>query len=67
MLKKYFQLEQCQTSISTGLAFGFISFTIIKLVIGKTKDVKPAMWVIAVLSVMFLTMDKIAEIAKSIF
>ena len=40
-------------SISTGLAFGFISFTLIKIVSGKGKEIKPAMWVIAILSVLF--------------
>ena len=46
-------------SISTGLAFGFISFTLVKIGIGKVKDVKPAMWVIAILSAMFLAMDRL--------
>ncbi|UCD17031.1 MAG: NCS2 family permease [Candidatus Zixiibacteriota bacterium] len=40
-------------SISTGLAFGFISFTVLKLVSLKFRDIKPAMWVITVLSVLF--------------
>nr|MBC8218596.1 NCS2 family permease [Planctomycetota bacterium] len=44
-------------SISTGLAFGFVSFTLIKMVSGKVKEVKAAMWVIAALSVLFLTLD----------
>jgi len=43
-------------SISTGLAFGFISFVLIKTIADKVRDVKPTMWVIAVLSVLFLTM-----------
>ncbi len=46
-------------SISTGLAFGFISFTLIKAAAGKARDVKPAMWIIAILSSLFLTLDKI--------
>ena len=46
-------------SISTGLAFGFISFTVIKLVSGRIGDIKPAMWVIAILSAAFLTLDKL--------
>ena len=49
-------------SISTGLAFGFIGFTLIKLVSGKTKDIKPAMWIIAILSLLFLTLDQMAAI-----
>ena len=46
-------------SISTGLAFGFLSFVIIKTVSGKLSDIKPAMWIIAVLSLGFLTLDKL--------
>jgi AGZA family xanthine/uracil permease-like MFS transporter len=51
-------------SISTGLAFGFVSFTLIKTVLGKAKEIKPAMWVIAALSVLFLTMDQIAALIE---
>jgi AGZA family xanthine/uracil permease-like MFS transporter len=51
-------------SISTGLAFGFISFALIKLLSGKAKDVKPTMWVIAILSVLFLTMDRLGGIIE---
>ena len=46
-------------SISTGLAFGFISFTLIKIVSGKARQIKPAMWIIAILSILFLTLDQI--------
>ena len=46
-------------SISTGLAFGFVSFTLIKVVSGKAKEIRTAMWVIAALSVLFLTLDRI--------
>ena len=46
-------------SISTGLAFGFVSFTLIKIVLGKARDIKAAMWVIAFLSILFLTLDQI--------
>jgi len=49
-------------SISTGLAFGFISFTLIKIVSGKGREVKLAMWVIAILSMLFLTMDYLGSI-----
>jgi len=48
-------------SISTGLAFGFISFVFIKTISGRARDVKPTMWIIAVLSVLFLTMDQLAD------
>lgn len=40
-------------SISTGLAFGFISYTIIKTVSGNFKDIKLTMWIITVLSVVY--------------
>jgi hypothetical protein len=49
-------------SISTGLAFGFISFALIKTVSGKVRDVKPAMWIIAILSILFLTLDRLPDI-----
>ncbi len=49
-------------SISTGLAFGFISFTLIKVLSGKAKDVKPTMWIIAILSVLFLTLDQLGSV-----
>ncbi len=49
-------------SISTGLAFGFISFTLIKTVVGKAIEIKPAMWVIAALSVLFLAMDRLGTV-----
>jgi AGZA family xanthine/uracil permease-like MFS transporter len=51
-------------SISTGLAFGFISFTLIKVVSGRAKDVKPAMWIIAILSVLFLTLEQLPAMIK---
>lgn len=46
-------------SISTGLAFGFISFVLIKLLSGRARDVMPAMWIIAVLCLLFLTLDRL--------
>jgi AGZA family xanthine/uracil permease-like MFS transporter len=49
-------------SISTGLAFGFISFVLMKSVAGKFRDVKPTMWVIAFLSVVFVAMDRLREL-----
>ncbi len=51
-------------SISTGLAFGFISFTLIKVVSAKAKEVKFAMWIIAILSVLFLTVDRLGGIIE---
>ena len=40
-------------SISTGLAFGFIAYTLIQLIAGKIRDIKPTMWIIAALSVLY--------------
>jgi len=51
-------------SISKGLAFGFISFTIIKIVSGRVRELRPAMWIIAILSLMFLTIDQILGIIE---
>jgi AGZA family xanthine/uracil permease-like MFS transporter len=48
--------------ISTGLAFGFISFVVIKTLCGKIRDVKLAMWLITVISLVFLLQEKLAEI-----
>jgi len=52
-------------NISTGLAFGFVSFVLIKLVAGKARDVKPTMWVISLLSLAFVTMDNLRAIIGS--
>jgi AGZA family xanthine/uracil permease-like MFS transporter len=49
-------------SISAGLAFGFLSFVVIKTVCGKIREVKPTMWMIALLSIGFLTHDKLSEL-----
>ena len=51
-------------SISTGLAFGFISFVLIKTVAGKAKEVKPTMWIIAILSILFLTLDRLGGVIE---
>jgi len=53
-------------SISTGLAFGFISFVLIRLAAGKIREVKPAMWIIAILSLAFLAGDKLDDLVKLI-
>jgi AGZA family xanthine/uracil permease-like MFS transporter len=51
-------------SISTGLAFGFISFVLIKSASGKIREVKPAMWIIAILSLAFLAGERLGELIK---
>ena len=53
-------------SISTGLAFGFISFVLIKLAAGKIKEIKLAMWIIAILSLAFLAGDKLSDLLNGI-
>ncbi len=40
-------------SISTGLALGFIAFTMIKIISGRLRQVKPAMWIITGLSIVY--------------
>jgi len=49
-------------SISMGLAMGFVSFALIKTLSGKAGEVKVTMWVIAGLSLIFLTMDWLGNI-----
>jgi AGZA family xanthine/uracil permease-like MFS transporter len=51
-------------SISTGLAFGFISFALIKIASGKGREVKPVMWVIVILSILFLTLDGVGSMIE---
>jgi len=53
-------------SISTGLAFGFISYVIIKTVSGKPGEVKPAMWVIALLSLLFLIVERMPQLVAEL-
>ena len=53
-------------SISTGLAFGFVSFALIKLISGKARQVKPAMWIIAILSILFLALDQIGALIQQL-
>jgi AGZA family xanthine/uracil permease-like MFS transporter len=40
-------------SISTGLAFGFISFTLLKTMAGKVREIKLVMWLITGLSILY--------------
>ncbi|MFA6185913.1 MAG: NCS2 family permease [Phycisphaerae bacterium] len=47
-------------SISTGLAFGFISFTLLKILAGKIKDIKIAMWIITALSILYFVLPVLA-------
>jgi AGZA family xanthine/uracil permease-like MFS transporter len=40
-------------SISTGLAFGFIAYTLIQIIAGKVRNIKLTMWIITILSVLY--------------
>lgn len=40
-------------SISTGLAFGFLSYSLVKIFRGKISEIKPALWVINLLCLLF--------------
>jgi len=51
-------------SISAGLAFGFVSYTLIKTAAGRARQVKPTMWIIACLSLVFLSADKLGDLLK---
>jgi AGZA family xanthine/uracil permease-like MFS transporter len=53
-------------SIGTGLAFGFTSFVIVNLLTGKVRDIKPAMWMIAALSAIFLAQTGISDLMARI-
>ncbi|GAB2725246.1 NCS2 family permease [Halomonas garicola] len=41
-------------SITLGIAFGFISFVLIKVLTGRLEEIKPAMWITAALSLVML-------------
>ncbi|NWO11277.1 NCS2 family permease [Chromohalobacter salexigens] len=41
-------------SITHGIAFGFLTFVIVKLAVGKTQEIKPTMWVLFALSLLLL-------------
>ncbi len=41
-------------SIATGLAFGFLSYTFIKVIVGEIREIKPTLWILNLLSLIFL-------------
>jgi len=51
-------------SISTGLAFGFISYTLIKVITGKAREIRPAMCIIVIFSALFLTSERIGDLVE---
>ncbi len=40
-------------SISHGLAFGFLTFSLLKIFKGKIREIKPALWLINILSILY--------------
>ena len=44
-------------SISTGLAFGFLTYTVLHALTGKVREIKPLMWIITLLSILFLILN----------
>jgi AGZA family xanthine/uracil permease-like MFS transporter len=53
-------------SISTGLAFGFISYTLIKVISGKLREITLTMWIITILSFLFLLLEQAPGILEKI-
>jgi hypothetical protein len=53
----YYNDDDC-SKLQYQYGFGFISFALIKTVSGKGREVKPVMWVIVILSILFLTLDR---------
>lgn len=49
-------------SISTGLAFGFIAYTIIQIIAGKAGQIRWAMWIITALSILYFCCDLIEPV-----
>jgi AGZA family xanthine/uracil permease-like MFS transporter len=42
-------------SITDGIAYGFLAFVVLKLCTGRRREIRPAMWVVAVLSLVLLS------------
>lgn len=49
-------------SITNGIGAGFVSYTVIKAFNGKAKDVKPLMWVVSALFVVYFAIHPIKEL-----
>lgn len=48
-------------SIANGIGAGFVSYVLLKAVTGKSKDVKPLMWVVAIAFVIFFAINPISN------
>jgi AGZA family xanthine/uracil permease-like MFS transporter len=49
-------------SITVGIGAGFVAYVLIKLVRGKAADIKPLMWLIAVLFVLYFAIGPIESL-----
>jgi AGZA family xanthine/uracil permease-like MFS transporter len=47
-------------SISAGIGAGFLAWVLIKLVVGKARQVHPLMWVVATLFLVYFAIDPLA-------
>jgi AGZA family xanthine/uracil permease-like MFS transporter len=48
-------------SISVGIGAGFVSYAVIKLVVGKYRDLHPLMYVVAALFVVYFAISPLTE------
>jgi AGZA family xanthine/uracil permease-like MFS transporter len=48
-------------SISEGLAFGFIAYTLIQILMGKISEIKLTMWIITALSILYFVFKVLRE------
>ena len=48
-------------SISVGIGAGFLAYVLIKLVVGKVREVHPLMWIVAALFVIYFAIDPITS------
>ena len=44
-------------SITQGIIWGFLTFTILKLINGKAREIHPMLWIIDILSILLLYLE----------
>jgi AGZA family xanthine/uracil permease-like MFS transporter len=49
-------------SITVGIGAGFVSYALIKLVRGRTRDVHPLLWVVAALFVVYFAINPLKQL-----
>jgi AGZA family xanthine/uracil permease-like MFS transporter len=47
-------------SISVGIGAGFVAYVLVKVVVGKARDIHPLMWVVAALFVVYFAYTPIS-------